>query len=594
MHPSPARKPALVRRERKRAAKAPRVIAYDLETDPIRPGSPRPLYLTAWAPGFEVAERIRSMRQLGEVLTDRLLVQATEGARFVAWNGSRFDTYFVAAALVRDPRFRLRPLLTRSRELRALEVRRACNADKVRDSTAWVFVDGMAQLGLECSLAELLDAFAPELPKLPAPDWAKGFDGDNAAHRDYAMRDSVGLWHAMDHAQRIVFDSFGESLGITAGGTGIRVFQAEMPEGVIVKPLEDAAEDVVRQYLVRGGYVFCRGKYDGLAWKYDLNQAYAGAMRDCRLPCGSMLWDRYGPEDTRGAYMVRLSAHNPRNTVPFYVKKLDELGRVRAAYARTVIEDSWVTSDEHRQLVAEGWEIEPHEHWAFARTFTMRAFVDKCERLRQEAPGGPSGPVGRLVKAIGNTAYGKTGESADGLEWCLAAERPEGWLDYYEGDDAEPIEHVYWRQTEPRPKPHQQPQLAAWITAWVRMQVRRAALVDPDAWLYADTDSVIFSRDVTDLLDVHPTRYGAWKVESAGERHRIIMPKVYQGPNGIKARGMDSYQLTGEHFERWMAGEAPMQTQVQLRNFLDVMRGAEMYRAVTRRGSADNPEGVQA
>ena len=530
------------------------------------------------------------MRELHEIITTRMLTEANQGARFTAWNGNRFDGYFVAAALVRDPRYRLRPLLTRSRELRALEVRRAENADKVRDSTAWVFVDGLAQLGIECTLAELLDAFAPELPKLPAPDWSHGFDGSNPAHQAYAMRDSEGLWHAIQAAQAIVMEAFGEPLGLTIGGTGIRIFQAELPEHAIVKPLEEAAEDIVRQYLVRGGYVFCRGRYDGPAWKYDLNQAYAGAMRDCQLPCGSMLWDKFGPEDLTGAYFVRVSATNPRNRVPFYCKKLDELGRVRATYARTVIEDSWITSDEYRQLLSEGWDIEPHEHWAFARTFTMRAFVAKCERLRQEAPGGPQGPTGRMLKAIGNTAYGKTGESPDGIEWCLASERPEGWLDWYEGEDADPIEHVFWRPTEPRPKPHQQPQLAAWITAWVRMQVRRAALAAPDAWLYADTDCVIFSRDVGELLDVHPTRYGAWKVESAGERHRIILPKVYQGPRGIKARGMDAYQLTGEHFERWMAGEAPRQTQVQLRNFLDVMRGAEMYRAVTRRGSANQPE----
>ncbi len=195
-----------------------------------------------------------------------------------------------------------------------------------------------------------------------------------------------------------------------------------------------------------------------------------------------------------------------------------------------------------------------------------------------------------MIKSLGNNCYGKTGEQPDGMEWCLAADRPQGWLDWYEEDDADPIEHVFWRLVEPRAKPHQQPQLAAWITAWVRMQVRRAALVAPDAWLYADTDSVIFSRDVSALLDVDATRYGAWKVESAGERHSIIMPKVYKGPQGIKARGMNAKQLTGEHFERWMAGQAPMQRQVQLRNFLDVMRGAEMYRATTRRGSATTEE----
>lgn len=530
------------------------------------------------------------MLELHRAITSRLLLPETAGARFAAWNGNRFDCYFVAAALVRDERFRLRPMLTRSRELRGLEVRMAANAEKDRDPGAWVFVDGMSMLGIDCELAELLEQFAPDLPKLPAPDWSRGFDGADPAHQAYAMRDSEGLWAALDRAQQIVMEAFGEPLGITMGGTGIRVFASQMPAGVSVKPLPEEAEKITREQLVRGGFVFCRGRFDGPAWKYDLNQAYAGAMRDCELPAGSVLWDRYQPEEGARAYMVRVAATKQDNPVPFYVKQLDPQGRIRSGYARGVIRDAWITSDEHRQLIAEGWDIECLENWTFARTFQMRDFVDTLEQMRRTAEGGPSGPQGLMVKSLGTNCYGKTGEQPDGIEWCLAAERPAGWLDWYEEDDAEPIEHVFWRAAEPRAKPHQQPQLAAWITAWVRMQVRRAALVDPDAWLYADTDSVIFSRDVTDRLDVDPTRYGAWKVESAGGRHSIIMPKVYRGPSGIKARGLNPQQLTHEHFERWMKGEAPRQRQTQLRGFLDVMRGAEMYRAVSRRGSAFDDE----
>jgi hypothetical protein len=587
MHPA-SQKPPLVRRDRKRAAKAIRNIAYDFETTSIRPGSPRPLYLTCWSPDYQLATPVRSWTDLHSILTERMLVPELEGRRFVAWNGNRFDAYFVAAALVRDTRYRIRPFLTRSRELRGLII--TPHADPT--SKGWTFACGMAMLGIETTLEELLESFAPDLPKLPAPDWSQGFDADDPAHQAYAMRDSEGLWHAIERAQRIVVQEFGETLSGTAGATGIKVFQATMPAGVKVIPPDDQAETVIREYLSRGGYVFCRGRYTGQVWKYDLNQAYAGAMRECQLPAGSMLWDRYGPEATTGAYMVRVSGHKPTNTVPFYCKSEDALGRIRAQYARTHFENTWITSDEHRQLLAEGWDIEAHEHYAWARTFSMSDFVDRLEQLRREAPGGPHGPTGLMVKSIGNNSYGKTAEQQDGIEWIVASERPEGFHDYYEADDAEPVEHIFWRaDPEPRRRPYHQPQLACFITAFVRMQVRRAALLDPAAWLYADTDCVMFSRDMGELLDIDPARYGAWKVEAAGEHYRIIMQKVYMTGSGkIVSRGINPEKITGEQFDRWMKGEAPSDRQVQLRNFLDVMRGAEMYRAVTRRGSAAQPE----
>lgn len=587
-------KPSLQRRSRKRAARPVDIIAYDFETEPIREGfTPRPLYLTAWSPDFQYAGIVESAhkpRNLGAVLEGAFLTDENRGKVFVAWNGNRFDAYFIAAALQQSPEWRAYPYLTRSRDLRGLRVMRA--DDPPGSRAGWQFLDGMAMLGIDCSLSDLLESFCPELPKLPAPDWSKGgFDPDNIDHCAYAMRDSEALWHAMDRAQRIVLDRFGEPLGATIGANAIRVFQAGMPAGVTVKAPDEDAEETIRERLMRGGFVFCRGKYRGPVWKYDLNQAYCGAMRDCPLPAGSMLWDRYGPEDTTGAYMVRLSAENKRNTVPMYVKPLDSLGRVRATYQTTVLRDVWLTSDEHRQLIAEGWDIECYEHWSWARTFSMRDLVDELERARIEA--GPSSPTGRMLKAIGNSAYGKTAEQSDGIEWLIAASRPPGWIDFYLDDDAEPVEGIYWRaDSEPRERPYQQPQIAAFITAWVRMQVRRAALIRPAAWLYADTDCVMFSEDVSELLDTDPGRYGAWKIEEAGAPYSIIGRKVYAREDLQKraASGIDARALTSADWEAWLEGRAPLQRQVHLRNFLDVMRGATMYRAIERRGSTGEAE----
>lgn len=594
----PPVKPAFRRRARSRAAKPTRIVAYDFETTTIRSGTPRPLYLTACGQGMRYAEKIRSMAHLRAELVAHFLTEENEGTVFAAWNGNRFDAYFIAAALVRDPDYRLTPYLTSSRELRALVIHRA--DDPTSRTRRWTFADGMAMLGIDCALDELLRTFAPSLPKLPPPDWSRGFDPLDPAHAAYAMRDSEGLYAALEHAQEIVMSHFGEPLGLTMGGTAIRVLGANIPQRVTISPLDDAAETVVRQFLNRGGFTFCRGKYRGPVWKYDLNQAYAAAMRDCLMPCGSMISGQYALDPDIDTYMVRIDAWidpaSPAATVPIYVKTEDAHGRIRGTYARGIIRGAWITSDEHRQLQAEGWNIEIIEWWAWSQNFRLADYIDRLENLRRTAPGGPQGPMGRMIKAIGNTAYGKTAEQLDGIEYLLAAECPPDFLPWYADDDAEPIEHVYWRfDPDSRPRPHHQPQIAAFITAHVRMVMRRAILIDSGAWIYADTDCLMFTRDVTARLDTDPARYGAWKIEEEGAEYAIIDRKVYMRADGTKrtARGMDVRALRGEDFDAWFEGHAPRQDQLQLTNFLDVMRGAEMYVPRSRRGQSTEEDHEQ-
>ena len=102
-------KPAFRRRERKRAANPARLVAYDFETAPIRSGTPRPLYLTAAGDDWRYAAPIRTMAHLHDELVAHFLTDDLAGSVFCAWNGNRFDAYFVAAALVRDPAWRITP-----------------------------------------------------------------------------------------------------------------------------------------------------------------------------------------------------------------------------------------------------------------------------------------------------------------------------------------------------------------------------------------------------------------------------------------------------------------------------------------------------
>lgn len=573
-----------------------RIIGYDLETTRIEVGTPRPLYITAYAPDFVVEARIDAMADLTRILRTQFLTEENHGAAFVAWNGNRFDAYIIAAALIREADLVLKPYMTQNKALRGMRVVRVEDRDK-KNAPCWQFLDGIAMTGLVgTNLAAFVARFAPDFPKLvDVIDFEKEtFDADNPLHRAYALRDSEGLYHAMTRAQQIMIETFDQGLGVTMGGACIKILQANMPRGVTVHSLTADLGAIVSRFVMRGGFCYCNRRYKGPVWKYDINQAYAAAMRDAALPAGGALHMKRAPPDGVKIYIARLTATNYKNRIPFYHRTVDDKGRVRSVFAMHEIRETWLTSVEVAQLRTEGWQIEIAESYCWAGAgFSLREYVDKLEVLRTTCDGGPSGAIGTMVKATGNHSYGKTVEVIAPIEYILAAECPDDCLPFY-GDGADPIEHIYYRIDDDRkPKDYHQPHLGAWITATVRMVVRRAALIDPDAWLYADTDCVIFSRDVSAHLDIDPKRYGAWKIEEEGTIYEIIAKKVYaqvsvksEGEKPKRsAKGLNVKRLTADDFTRWYEGTPPVQDQIQINNFLSVMHGAEMYRKQRREGT---------
>ena len=580
--------------KRKRPPEAAQLVAYDFETTRIQPGTPRPVYLTAYAKGrIHYAERVRDMAHLHSMIVDNFLTDAMRGCKFVAWNANNFDTYFIAAAIVTDERFVIRPYLTRSNALRGMRIVDACDVHN-KKAVGWEFLDGIAMLGLiGVSLDKFLQNFAPDHKKMTGViDFEREeFDPDNKAHCAYAMQDSVGLWHGMTRAQSILMQRFDQPLAVTMGGACIKIFQRYIPDGVRVKSNDPDLADIIRGHVLRGGFCYCVRRYHGPVWKFDLNQAYAAAMRECQLPQGDA-WPLPGrmPRSGSPAFVARITATNPRNRVPFYYRTMID-GRMRSMFGTHEILDTWLTSIEIEQLQSEGWNIEARESWFWQQSFTMRDFVDSLETMRQTCEGGPAGPIGTMIKMTGNHSYGKTLEQLEPFEYALAYKSPPGFVPLYADGDTDPLPFVHVRAMESdevRLKAYHQPQLGAWITAYVRMVVRRAALIDPEAWLYADTDCVVFSRDVGDKLDTHPSRYGAWKKEEQGAIFKIIAKKVYFDVRTGKghAKGLHVKRLSAQDFAEWFDGNPPAQDQIQRQNFLRVMQGAEMYRLQNRRGTA--------
>jgi hypothetical protein len=441
---------------------------------------------------------------------------------------------------------------------------------------SWEFLDGIAMTGVTMKLEKFLDVFAPQFPKLSgAVDFEhEEFDPLNAKHVAYAERDSEGLWHGILRANQILLDTFGVPLQATIGNAGIRIFQQEMPAGVNVWSPPFRAMMAIREHAYRGGYCYLMGKYSGPTWKYDLNQAYAAAMREVDLPAGRAYAVRDFEPGKCGVY--RIIGSKKGNRIPFYYKPAPIAG----AYVTEEMTDTWLTSIELEQLYAEGWTVQVIEGFAWEDSFRMTEFVNKLEVLRVGAVDGPNGALGLMCKSLGNNSYGKTCERMSGLDFRLALKKPEGYSRSIPGDNEDALPFLWYQITKPMLRPYHQPQIAAFITAHVRMVVRRAALLAPDYFVYADTDCVVFKQHVE--LPFDAKIYGKWKVEVDGDEYAFITKKVYFSRNQYedwvrKAKGLTISKLSYQDFVNWYDGSPPQQSQLQRRGFLSVVTGAEMF-----------------
>lgn len=574
-----------------------RLIAYDLETTNIQAGTPTIRYVTAFAGSetivrgrgnktyepFRLSKAVRgnnrgeALQNYLEILETEILTAENKNVRFVAWNGNKYDALLTAQALLLTDHWEIHPFLTKSKSVRGLRV--IGRGDKA--GLEFEFLDGMAMTGLDTvgmPLKKFLKLFAPDYAKLDLDFAHTEFDMNNSEHVAYAERDSEGLWYAMRNCNAKMRELTGNDLQATMGRAAINYLMSQMPEGKQVWRPHKEAFDIIHDRAKRGGYVWIAKQYKGKVWKYDLNQAYAGAMRDCELPCGSMVGVHEYQPGQAGVYYCVISRDKP-SAVPFYFKDADT-GRAGFTNGSRAV-SAWLLSNEIKHLTKDKWQIVVSDGYAWSDTFNLKDMVDNLERMRFSDPEGPSGPLGIMVKAVGNSSYGKTLERLDGVSLVLAQHQPDGYVKYAQMGD----ENIYAKDEGEQFAPYHQPQIGAFITAHVRIHVREAALYMPEHFIYADTDCVVFSAPALHL-DIDPRRYGAWKAETEGVEYTFIGKKVYYGADGSKhAKGMRINELSANDFEQWHKGKVPEQTQLQRVNFLKMASGQEMFRHLKRKGT---------
>ena len=106
-----------------------KLIAFDFETTPIKNGTPEVLYLTAHGENnYKLSIPIQGksknkLKLLRDVLEQHFLTEENNGAQFVGWNANKFDSYFIAKALLESDKWMLQPYMTASKALRGVRVK---------------------------------------------------------------------------------------------------------------------------------------------------------------------------------------------------------------------------------------------------------------------------------------------------------------------------------------------------------------------------------------------------------------------------------------------------------------------------------------
>ena len=504
-----------------------------------------------------------------------------------AHNGGSYDYLYLlppARADVAERGAVVTPI-TRADAIIGWRVTHAKHGTDLRDSYAL----------LPSPLRGLADQLAPDVPKLDIGLSAGvAFDPGNAAHREYAARDSDALLAVLVRFRGILADRWGGVLpSWSAASTALRAWRAMIPEGIEYgHPPGPAAE------LARLAYIGGMVRIGSTAWHADCvtldrNSMYPAVML-AGVPGGECTYtDRELPG--RPAF-YRVTVDVPRDAGWTQIPYRDRAGVLAwpTGHFTTAIssgELTWARAHNVRVTVHNGWAWSRLDH-------PFGEFVGRYAELRAEG-----GAFGLAAKFIGNGLYGKFGSRPTHDDWRLSAERPgpEWWPPAFDAADpaeAERYRGLWVRRDVPLHADYLMPHWAAWVTAGARLSLAELAeRIGYDAIVYADTDSLTFPATL--LPRVPADRLGAalgqWKQEHRWAMFRAHAPKVYEGMLDTgeplrKAKGIPRDLIAAAYATGLVAWDSP-------NGSLQVLAGAPMLTPRERRlssiaGSAAWREGI--
>lgn len=389
----------------------------------------------------------------------------------------------------------------------------------------WRFLDTYPLFHM--SLAEVAEAFCPELPKLEKDHSRHEWSADNPLDVEYLVRDCQIVYVAYRAAEASVFAQFGARLGRTAGATALHAFTASIPTGHVYYRSRPQIETFIRR-AYRGGLVL-----PGLTTEpirdvalLDMSGAYGYQMRTHTFPVGAPVHTFSYQTGYTGVYSCHVTA--PRHLWFGVIAEEHGEGYPLGSF------NTVTTSIEIEYARTLGYEFEVYEGYYWTREEPVfQPFMEKCQALELQ-PG-----MKPLAKMLRNSLYGKFCTREQAEEYHLLAEGediPNGSFVLLDPQSGDEIPGLYSLPVTIDAN-YIMPIWGVLITAYQRVYVaeRANALYAEGApTVYVDTDSLCTTRSaIAHLMESQPDLladapvYGGWKVEQEAALLLVTAPKVY-------------------------------------------------------------------
>ena len=297
-----------------------------------------------------------------------------------------------------------------------------------------------------------------------------------------------------------------------------KVFETTFP--VLPKSMDD---DIRHAY--RGGFTYVdenwKQKFVGNINVYDVNSLYPYVMESKALPYGEPIFVEGDADatDTHPLWIKAVMCTFKLKECSIPTIQIKGSRFFNGVQYQTEVKEPAVLylTNVDFELMQEQYDVDV---LAVLGTYLFRArsdffidYVDKWRTIKETSTGAQR----TLAKLHLNSLYGKFASSTDAT----------GKFPYLDGDV---VKLALGPECEKKPV---YTPMGVFITAYARAHTIRAAQEHYGQFCYADTDSLHMIGEAHGL-EIHPTKFGAWKHEGRFERAIYLRPKQYmeQKPGG--------------------------------------------------------------
>ena len=401
-------------------------------------------------------------------------------------------------------------------------------------------------------------------------DFFKRVKADDPLLSEYLDYDVISLHKII--AQLMDYAGLGEKFFRinTTPQLAMKVFQANFKadyKALTSQNVPYAYDDFCRDCYIGADTQMFRPHMEHAGYHYDINSLYPFVMEAYEYPYGACRYEEgelaksiFGMTqkypDRYPAYLVEATVSVPKKekypSLPVHLadKLIFPVGEITGHWTKPELEYALSRGakvlDIHRILM---WR---RTHDYFSR------FIAWAKQGKIESTGGKR----QFYKDVMNSFYGKLGMSMIRQSYLKSSEenreRFVESLPVYEYESEFAGRFLEgWVALDPFKAPYVQPHIAAYVTAYARLELIKQIHHEEDRKnpvYYCDTDSIVVENPLEEIY-THDSDFGKWKMEAHIKEGIFLAPKLYAETHAndsitLKAKGVPKERREEEGF-RW-------------------------------------------